>query len=167
MVLRSWLTKPICCHSWEKNWWLFSIFDLCWRNEVSNLRSRQFAKVEPFCELYKADVDINTESSPLYWHIPNLWNTRMLYFQIVSFKKWKFLNCWGTKLIIMIWFICMSPLRAHQSHTEKCCKDLNQFEATQTKKFCGLARNDVGWNMEKSWLDKKFVKINTQHSYGS
>ena len=46
-----------------KNRRLSSIFDSCWRNEVSNFRLRQFAKVGPFCEHYEPDVDINTENS--------------------------------------------------------------------------------------------------------
>ena len=46
-----------------KNQRLSSIFDLCWRNEVSNFRLRKFAQVEPFCDLYVADVDTNTENS--------------------------------------------------------------------------------------------------------
>ena len=32
-------------------------------NEVSNFRLGKFAKVEPFCELYVADFDINTRNS--------------------------------------------------------------------------------------------------------
>ena len=40
-----------------------SIFDPCWRNEVSNFRLRKFAQVVPFCEPNGADVDINTENS--------------------------------------------------------------------------------------------------------
>ena len=43
-----------------KNRRLPSIFDSCWRNEVSNFRLRKF---EPFCELYGADVDVNTKNS--------------------------------------------------------------------------------------------------------
>ena len=46
-----------------KNRRLSSIFDSCWRNEVSNFCLRKFAKVGPFCELYETDVDINTEIS--------------------------------------------------------------------------------------------------------
>ena len=46
-----------------KNRRLSSIFDSCWRNEVSNFRLRQFAEVVPFCDLYEADVDINTKNS--------------------------------------------------------------------------------------------------------
>ena len=46
-----------------KNRRLSSIFDSCWRNEVSNFRLRKFEKVGPFCEHYVADVDINTENS--------------------------------------------------------------------------------------------------------
>ena len=46
-----------------KNRRLSSIFDSCWRNEVSNFRLRKFAEVEPFCDLYGADVDINTKNS--------------------------------------------------------------------------------------------------------
>ena len=46
-----------------KNRRLSSIFDLCWRNEVSNFRWRKFEEVEPFCDLYEADVDINTKNS--------------------------------------------------------------------------------------------------------
>ena len=33
------------------------------RNEVSNFRLRKFGEVEPFCDLYEADVDINTKNS--------------------------------------------------------------------------------------------------------
>jgi len=40
-----------------------SIFDSCWRNEVSNFCLRKFGEVVPFCEHYEADVDINTENS--------------------------------------------------------------------------------------------------------
>ena len=40
-----------------------SIFDSCWRKEVSNFCLRQFEQVEPFCEHYGPDVDINTENS--------------------------------------------------------------------------------------------------------
>ena len=46
-----------------KNRRLSSIFDSCWRNEVSNFRLRKFEEVEPFCDLYEADVDTNTENS--------------------------------------------------------------------------------------------------------
>ena len=46
-----------------KNRRLSSIFDSCWRNEVSNFHLRKFAEVEPFCDLYVADFDINTENS--------------------------------------------------------------------------------------------------------
>ena len=46
-----------------KNRRLSSIFDSCWRNEVSNFRLRKFGEVEPFCDLYVADFDINTENS--------------------------------------------------------------------------------------------------------
>ena len=46
-----------------KNRRLSSIFDSCWRNEVSNFRLRKFGEVEPFCDLYGADVDINTKNS--------------------------------------------------------------------------------------------------------
>ncbi len=42
-----------------KNRRLSSIFDSCWRDEVSNFRLRQFAKVGPFCEPNGPDVDIN------------------------------------------------------------------------------------------------------------
>ena len=46
-----------------KNRRLSSIFDSCWRNEVSKFRLRQFEEVVPFCEHYGPDVDINTENS--------------------------------------------------------------------------------------------------------
>ncbi len=46
-----------------KNRRLSSIFDSCWRNEVSNFRLRKFEKVEPFCEPNEADVDINNINS--------------------------------------------------------------------------------------------------------
>ena len=46
-----------------KNRRLSSIFDSCWRNEVSNFRLGQFEEVVPFCDLYGADVDINTKNS--------------------------------------------------------------------------------------------------------
>ena len=46
-----------------KNQRLSSIFDSCWRNEVFNFCLGKFAKVEPFCDLYVADVDINTKNS--------------------------------------------------------------------------------------------------------
>ena len=45
-----------------KNRRLSSIFDSCWRNEVSNFCLRKFAKVGPFCEPNEPDVDINTEN---------------------------------------------------------------------------------------------------------
>ena len=35
----------------------------CWKNKVSNFRLGQFGKVEPFCDLYRADVDINNINS--------------------------------------------------------------------------------------------------------
>ena len=46
-----------------KNRRLSSIFDSCWRNEVSNFRLGQFEKVEPFCEPLEWRVDINTRNS--------------------------------------------------------------------------------------------------------
>ena len=46
-----------------KNRRLSSIFDSCWRNEVSNFCLRQFAKVEPFCGPLGWCVDINTRNS--------------------------------------------------------------------------------------------------------
>ena len=46
-----------------KNRRLSSIFDSCWRNEVSNFRLRKFAKVGPFCEPNEPDVDINNINS--------------------------------------------------------------------------------------------------------
>ena len=46
-----------------KNRRLSSIFDSCWRNEVSNYRLRKFGKVGPFCEPNEWRVDINTENS--------------------------------------------------------------------------------------------------------
>ena len=46
-----------------KNRRLSSIFDSFWRNEVSNFLLRKIGKVKPFCDLYVADVDINTENS--------------------------------------------------------------------------------------------------------
>ena len=47
----------------EKNRRPSSIFDACWRNEVSNFRLGKFEQVEPFCDLYEPDVDINTKNS--------------------------------------------------------------------------------------------------------
>ena len=44
-----------------KNRRLSSIFDSCRRNEVSNFRLKKFAKVEPFCDLYGADVDADVD----------------------------------------------------------------------------------------------------------
>ena len=46
-----------------KNRRLSSIFDLCWRNEVSNFRLRKFEEVEPFCGPLGWRVDINTINS--------------------------------------------------------------------------------------------------------
>ena len=46
-----------------KNRRLSSIFDSCWRNEVSNFRLGKFEQVEPFCEPNGADVDINNINS--------------------------------------------------------------------------------------------------------
>ena len=46
-----------------KNRRLSSIFDSCWRNEVSNFRLGKFEKVEPFCEPNEPDVDINNINS--------------------------------------------------------------------------------------------------------
>ena len=46
-----------------KNQRLSSIFDSCWRNEVSNFCLSKFAEVVPFCEFYVADVDVNTKNS--------------------------------------------------------------------------------------------------------
>ena len=46
-----------------KNQRLSSIFDSCWRNEVSNFRLQKFEKVGPFCEPNEPDVDINTRNS--------------------------------------------------------------------------------------------------------
>ena len=46
-----------------KNRRLSSIFDSCWRNEVSNFRIRKFAQVGPVCEPNRPDVDINNISS--------------------------------------------------------------------------------------------------------
>ena len=46
-----------------KNRRLSSIFESCWRNEVSNFRLRKFEKVGPFCEPNGADVDINNIDS--------------------------------------------------------------------------------------------------------
>ena len=46
-----------------KNRRLSSIFDSCWRNEVSNFHLRKFAEVGPFCEPNVADVDINNINS--------------------------------------------------------------------------------------------------------
>ena len=46
-----------------KNRRLSSIFDSCWRNEVSDFRLRQFEQVVPFCEHYGADIEINTRNS--------------------------------------------------------------------------------------------------------
>ena len=42
---------------------LSSIFDSCWRNEVSNFRLRKFAEVGPFCEPLEWRVDINNINS--------------------------------------------------------------------------------------------------------
>jgi hypothetical protein len=42
---------------------LSSIFDSCWRDEVSNFRLRQFEEVVPFCEPNGPDVDINNKNS--------------------------------------------------------------------------------------------------------
>ena len=50
-------------HCREKNRRLSSIFDSCWRNEVSNFRLGQFEEVVPFCEPNVADVDINNINS--------------------------------------------------------------------------------------------------------
>ena len=46
-----------------KNRRLSSIFDSCWRNEVSKFCLGQFEEVGPFCEPNEADVDINNINS--------------------------------------------------------------------------------------------------------
>ena len=40
-----------------------SIFDSCWRKEVSNFRLRKFAEVVPFCEPLGWCMDINARNS--------------------------------------------------------------------------------------------------------
>ena len=57
------MLHDITLHGRGKNRRLFSIFDSCWRNEVSNFRLRKFEKVVPFCDLYGPDVDINNINS--------------------------------------------------------------------------------------------------------
>ena len=59
-------TTPLlwwCDRSSGKNRRLSSIFDSCWRNEVSNFCLRKFEEVVPFCEHYGPDVDINNINS--------------------------------------------------------------------------------------------------------
>ena len=46
-----------------KNRRLSSIFESCWRNEVSNFCLPKFEQVVPFCEPNEADVDINNINS--------------------------------------------------------------------------------------------------------
>ena len=70
-----------------KNRRLSSIFDSCWKNEVSNFCLGQFGKVELFCEPNEPDVDINNINSNK--HQAHSVHKMAQLSQIAPSKNWK------------------------------------------------------------------------------